>query len=280
MYRLTRAPPVGAVLTLSPPRADEGAPEAPPVIRPTGAITLFSETGIPLGFMHASTLTAFRTALASACLLVRRNTMRTITVFGCGEQAYWHIRLALLMRGSTIRTVNIINRRFSERCKLILKRFHAVPAEFKAREGWTDVVFGILTPSYGDYSRLLREQVRSADAIFCCTPSTEPLFDAAILTAHEGRRKGRLIIAIGSYKPNMRELPVELLHQATRSHDRGHHHHFHKHALEGGVVVVDTLDGALKEAGEIVEAGLTPQQLVEYVWPPPTLNPGEREGPR
>ncbi len=191
--------------------------------------------------------------------------MRTITVFGCGEQAYWHIRLALLLRGTTIRHVNIVNRRFSDRCRQILKRIYAVPAALKAREGWADAVFGILTPGYGEYARLLKEQVRGADAIFCCTPATEPLFDATILTSHEGRRKGRLIVAVGSYKPHMRELPVELFHQATRGHERGHHHHFHKHAIEGGVIVVDTLDGAMKEAGEIVDAGLTPQQLVEYV---------------
>ena len=233
------------------------------VIRPTGAISLYSKTGSPLGFLHATTLTAFRTALASACLLIRRNTVRTITVFGCGEQAYWHVRLALLLRGSTIRHINIINRRFSDRCKLILKRFHAVPAAIKAREGWADAEFGILTPGYGEYARLLKDQVRAADAIFCCTPSTEPLFDPAILTSHEGRRKGRLIVAIGSYMPRMREIPAELLHQATRGHEKGHHYHFHKHALEGGVVIVDTLDGALKEAGEIIAAGLTPQQLVE-----------------
>ncbi len=59
----------------------------------------------------------------------------------------------------------------------------------------------------------------------------------------------------------MHEIPRELLLQATRSSGGGRH--YHKHAVEGGVVVVDTLDGALKEAGEIIEAGLQPTQLVE-----------------
>jgi ornithine cyclodeaminase/alanine dehydrogenase-like protein (mu-crystallin family) len=188
--------------------------------------------------------------------------VHTITTFGCGQQAFWHIRLALLYKGHTIRHVNIINRRFSDNCKTILKRLYSVPTHIKEREGWSEAQFSVLTPGYGEFGRLLREQIRNADVLFCCTPSTEPLFDANILTSHEGRRKGRLIVAVGSYTPRMRELPVDLLHQAVRAHEKGHHH-YHKHAPEGGVVIVDTLDGALKESGEIIEAGLTPKQLVE-----------------
>lgn len=188
--------------------------------------------------------------------------MHTITAFGSGEQTYWHVRLALMLRGATIRHVNIINRGFSDSARDILKRFYAVPTETKEREGWADANFGILTPGYGEYARLLREQVRAADVIFCCTPSQEALFDHAILTSTEGRRKGRLIVAIGSYKPEMLELPLELLHQAVKTHESGHRH-FHKHATEGGVIVVDTLDGALHEAGEVIQGKLSPNQLIE-----------------
>lgn len=215
-----------------------------------------------MGILHASQLTAFRTALASACLVVRRNRVHTVTAFGSGEQAYWHIRLALMLRGATVRQVNVINRRFSDSCKHILKRLYAVPAAVKEREGWQDAQFGILTPGYGEFDRLLKEQVRAADVIFCCTPSREPLFDHTILTNGEGRRKGRLIVAIGSYTPDMLEIPLEVVHQAVRTHEPGHRH-FHKHATEGGVVIVDTLDGALQEAGEIIQGGLTPKQLIE-----------------
>jgi ornithine cyclodeaminase/alanine dehydrogenase-like protein (mu-crystallin family) len=234
-----------------------------PVIRPTGALTLISPQGQPLGFLHAQTLTAFRTALASACLLSKRANVRTITVFGSGLQAYWHVRLALLLRGHTIKTVNIINRRFSDNAKQIMKKFYGVPTAIKQREGWEAAEFSILTPGYGEFSRLLREQIRDADVLYCCTPSTEALFDASILTSYEGRKKGRLIVAVGSYTPAMRELPEDLLHQAIKPHDRGHRH-YHKHAPEGGVIVVDTLDGALKEAGEIISAGILPTQLIEY----------------
>ncbi|ROW08299.1 hypothetical protein VMCG_03038 [Cytospora schulzeri] len=250
------------VITLSPPRTEQDEATGKPKIKPTGAITIFSETGQPVGILHASTLTAFRTALASACLVVRRNKVHTITAFGSGEQAYWHVRLSLMLRGSTIRHVNIINRRFSDSSKDILRRLYSVPTAVKQREGWQETQFGILTPGYGEFTRLLRDQVRAADVIFCCTPSQEPLFEHSILTSTEGRRKGRLIVAIGSYTPDMIELPVELLLQAVKRHEPGQRH-FHKHAVEGGVVIVDTLDGAMQEAGEIIQGGLNPSQLIE-----------------
>ncbi|KAI5923419.1 UbiD family decarboxylase [Camillea tinctor] len=247
-----------SVVSVASPSADPSLPTT----KPTGSVSLYAPDGHPIGFLHAHTLTAFRTALASTCLLMKRATVRTLTVFGSGLQAYWHIRLALMLRGNTIRSVNIINRRFSDNAKLILQKFYAVPAETKQREGWEAARFSVLTPGYGEYSRLQKDHIRDADVIYCCTPSTEDLFDASILTNHEGRKKGRLIVAVGSYTKDMRELPKELLLQATKSHS-GSHFHYHKHALEGGVVIVDTLDGALKESGEIVDAGLEPNQLVE-----------------
>ncbi|KAE9581281.1 hypotheticall protein [Colletotrichum fructicola] len=247
------------VVTLSSAKA--AADPAKPAITPTGAVTLLSPEGQPVGFLHAKTLTAFRTALSSTCLLARRGQVKTVTCFGVGLQAYWHVRLALLIRGATIKHVNIINRRFSDQARVFLKQFYHVPAHIKEREGWAETTFSILTPGYGEFARLQRDQIREADVVYCCTPSTEDLFEAEVLTSHEGRRKGRLIAAIGSYTPQMRELPVGLLQMATK-HEKAHWH-FHKHAPEGGVIVVDTLDGALKEAGEVIAAGLQPTQLVE-----------------
>lgn len=233
-------------------------------ISPTGVLNLFNPDGSPIGLVHASTLTAFRTALASACLLSRRNHVRTLTVFGSGSQAYWHVRLALLMRGSTIKHVHIINRRFSDSAGRILKQFTVVPAAIKEREGWAYTKFSILTPTFHDFERLQKEQIRSADVIYCCTPSRQELFDASILTSHEGRKKGRLIVAVGSYTPEMRELPEGLLQLVAKPHDKNHRH-FHRHAEEGGVIVVDTLEGVMKEAGEVIAAKISPHQMVEYV---------------
>jgi ornithine cyclodeaminase/alanine dehydrogenase-like protein (mu-crystallin family) len=228
---------------------------------PRGALTIMSHTGQPTGFLNAEEVTAFRTALVSTLLLCRRSYLKTLTVFGAGKQAYWHIRLALLLRGHTIKYINIINRTLSIRTKTLLRSFVQVDRATKAHEGWTNARFAILSPEYGEYDRLIKEQLRAADAIIMTVPSTEPLFDHLILTSTEGRKKGRLLIAIGSYKPHMIEIPKEMLLQAVRpTHD---HRHFHRHATEGGVIVVDTLTGCLKEAGEVIQAGLSPMQLVE-----------------
>jgi ornithine cyclodeaminase/alanine dehydrogenase-like protein (mu-crystallin family) len=216
--------------------------------------------GEPTGFINAEELTAFRTALASSLLMIRRAKLSTITVFGAGKQAYWHIRLALLLRGSSIKHVNIINRTISKNAIALMKSIHGIDDERRDSEGWTKTTFSMLSPEYGEYSRLIKEHVRESDAIFCTTPATEPLFDPTFLTAHEGRKKGRLVIAIGSYQPHMIEVDPSILRQAVKP---SHGHHHHKHAQEGGCVVVDVLHGSLKEAGEIIQAGLTADQLVE-----------------
>ncbi|KAL2171266.1 hypothetical protein VTG60DRAFT_3372 [Thermothelomyces hinnuleus] len=253
----------------------------PAVIRPTGAIALFDRAGAPLGLLHASVLTGFRTALASLALVRRRSApLRTIVVFGRGGQAYWHARLALLARGRDVRRVVFVCRsgpgvtttttttasgdvnseeeqkgsdgvrpRKSALPAVAKQLAEGVPAEVREREGWTGCEFGVLGGDEEGYATRLTELLREADAVFCCTPSTEPLFDAAAL----GCDKTRLVVAIGSYTPQMRELPRELVRQALTP----------KGEREAGVVVVDTIEGALKEAGELIDVGVKPEQLVE-----------------
>lgn len=120
--------------------------------------------------------------------------------------------------------------------------------------------FSIVSTEYGEYHRLLKEHVRKADAIFCCTPSNVPLFPHEYLTNNEGRRKGRYISAIGSFRPHMVEVHPEIFRQAVTP---DHKHHHHRHADEGGVIVVDSLEACLREAGEILQADIGAQQLVE-----------------
>lgn len=224
---------------------------------PKGTVTIMDAAGSPRGILNAVELTAFRCALGATFLLQKRKDVHTVTVFGAGKQAFWHIRLALMLRGKDIHHVNIINRSF-EGAVAMMKEFQPNRG---GRAEWAHVKFSVLTPEFVEYGRLLKDEVRKADVIFCCTPSTEPLFPHEFLTSTEGRRKGRYIAAIGSYTPQMIELHPEILRMAVKK-DSGHRHH-HKHARSEGVVIVDTLDGALRDAGEIVQAKLTPDQLVE-----------------
>ena len=223
---------------------------------PVGSLTLLTPYGTPYAILSAEELTAFRTALAATLLFKKRHNVHSITVFGAGKQAYWHIRLALILQGKAIHHVNIVNRSF-DRAKELMRQIYS--------DEWADLQHeklkvSIVSSEYGEYTRILKEHVRSADVIFMCTPSTSPLFPAEFLTSIEGRKKGRYISAVGSYRPHMTELHPDILRQAVAP---DHKHHHHKHAEKGGVVIVDSVESCLKEAGEVRQAGLKPEQLVE-----------------
>ncbi|MEU7479694.1 ornithine cyclodeaminase family protein [Lentzea sp. NPDC042327] len=80
-----------------------------------------------------------------------------------------------------------------------------------------------------DVAAVADEAVAQADVVCCATAATVPLFRMEAL-------KERVHVnAIGSYRPVMRELPQELLASAE-------------------VVVVDQVEAALSEAGEIIRA--------------------------
>ena len=223
---------------------------------PRGSLTLLDSSGMPLGFVNAEELTAFRTALAATLLFRKRKRVHSIVVFGAGKQAYWHIRLALILRGSEIHHVNIINRSFAGAEPLIQDIYKADEwAELRSVN--SKLRFSVLSADYGEYARLLKEHVRDADAIFMCTPSTTPLFPAEHLTNSEGRKKGRYVSAIGSYKAHMVEIHPDVLRHAVAPE------HKSKHADKDGVIIVDSLEACLKEAGEIIQAGLSADQLVE-----------------
>lgn len=76
------------------------------------------------------------------------------------------------------------------------------------------------------------EAVSQADVISCATPSTQPLFSESAVKemAH--------VNAIGAFTPEMVELPPELLERAY--------------------VVVDDIDAAAAEAGDLIQAGRAP----------------------
>lgn len=231
-----------------------------------GSLTLMDNSGNTTGLINAEEVTAFRTALASTMLLKKRSSVHDVTVFGAGKQAYWHMRLALLLRGDEIHHLNIVTRNFESAQNCIMRLYNPQPddpsyvnqigSKYNSRTKKS-----IVTPMHTEYQRLIKEYVRASNVIFCCTPSTTPLFPASYLTNPEGRKKGRYIACIGSYKPHMIELHPDVLRYAVAPHHE--HRHIHKRQKEGGAIIVDTVDGCLKEAGEIIQAKLMPDQVVE-----------------
>jgi ornithine cyclodeaminase len=78
--------------------------------------------------------------------------------------------------------------------------------------------------------------VHDADVICCCTSSREPLFDSSLV------RDDALVIAIGSHTADARELDEGLMNRAT--------------------VVVESIETALTECGDVIQAGLEADSLV------------------
>jgi len=152
------------------------------------------------------------------------------------------VRLTLVTRGKAVGRVIFVARRRSGAVEEVVRRYQG--------EGrWVGCSFEVVSAEDDDYERRLEKVLRAADVIFCCTPSTKELFDAGMLD----ETKRRLVVAIGSYKPEMREIPGELVRRALVDDGESH----------AGVVVVDTVEGAIMEAGELIAAGVKEEQLVE-----------------
>lgn len=101
------------------------------------------------------------------------------------------------------------------------------------------------------------DDVASADLVVCATTARTPLFDGDAVA------DSACVVAVGSHEPQARELPAGLLARA-------------------GVVVVEDVATALREAGDVVlavaEGALDPASLVGLAdlvrgGPPPTSGP-------
>ena len=205
---------------------------------PRGAICIFHPEGELQGVLNAELITAFRTALAAMLPFVWHGCREgsEVLVFGAGKQAEWHVRLVLLLKGESVRRVTVVNRgrkgvdKLRGELESVVAAYPRVEIEYHSREdaGFTEDT--------------LREVVGRADAMFCCTPSTEPLFSGEYLVGE----KRRFISCIGSYKPHMQEIDSAAL-------------------LSGGKngIMVDSKEACLMEAGELIMAGVKADQLVE-----------------
>ncbi|RHZ47699.1 putative proline utilization protein PrnX [Aspergillus thermomutatus] len=214
-----------------------------------GVINIFSPEGRLLGLLSAAEVTAFRTALATMTLFTRCTSIAKahILIFGSGRQAEWHARLALLLVPGLVRRITFINRG--------RRRLEELEREVIAdlRCSHPDIVFGTLVrEDNADYEARLRDEVASCDVIFSCTPSTEPNFPHGYLSSTSmstststSTPKQRFISLIGSYKPHMREVDAETILSG------------------GGEIYVDSREACLEESGELIQARVRGEQLIE-----------------
>ncbi|MDY2985184.1 MAG: ornithine cyclodeaminase family protein [Synergistes jonesii] len=181
-----------------------------PVIPATMAV-IDGTTGLVSAILDGTTLTQLRTAAiagAAADLLANADAT-TGALFGTGGQA--PAQLEALMTARRLKEVRVYDalegraKDFAAQMKPLADKFGAelVPAE---------------TP---------KEAVSGADVITTVTTAAEPVFDAADV------KSGCHITGVGSYTPDKRELPLELLRRASR-------------------VFVDNREAVLAEAGDFI----------------------------
>jgi ornithine cyclodeaminase/alanine dehydrogenase-like protein (mu-crystallin family) len=200
-----------------------------------GMVSVMDENnGELLGVVNAFSLTAFRTALASSLALTKfvdaglvSGKDQHITVFGNGAQAYWHVKLTLLLYPSlfnsvliSVRTVD--NEKTLDLLKELSREFPTVTFEASSIED---------------------TKLDKSSVIYGCIPSTEPGIRFDLLsTTHF-----TFISMIGSYKPHMFECDDEIV----------------EHALQNGKIIIDSKDHTLHEAGELIKNGVVPTQCIE-----------------
>ncbi|MEU8225537.1 ornithine cyclodeaminase family protein [Kribbella sp. NPDC048915] len=160
---------------------------------------------------EGSSITTLRTGavVGVATELLAPADASRLTVIGSGAQAPDQVRAVLAVR--PIADVTVAGRSGA--------RAGALARELA--DEFPDVRFTSSTD--------VDASVAEANVICCATSSRTPLFDVEVLpeTVH--------VNAIGAFRPTMRELPRELLAEAT-------------------TVLVDQREAALEESGEIIDA--------------------------
>jgi alanine dehydrogenase len=196
-------------------------PDNAKVSRPSiyGSYMLMSgETGEPLAVMDGTTLTAWRTACASALAAsyLAREDAAHLVMIGAGALAPHLVRAHASVR--PIKKVTLWNR----------TRKRAVQTAFGLSVGGLEV----------EVADDLEAAVREADIVSCATLSAEPLVRGKWL------KKGAHVDLVGAYTPKMREADDDAIKKArvyvdTRAGA----------SKEGGDIVQPLKSGVLKKDG-------------------------------
>ncbi|ORX34654.1 hypothetical protein BD324DRAFT_583137 [Kockovaella imperatae] len=208
---------------------------------PATNLLLDETSGKVKAVINARKLTALRNAAGSALFLQTFPAPRkptSLLIFGTGAQAYAHAVIILKLFQS-IKSLIIVARAKTVRAHHLIEALRKDFSNVDITLGISDTTKSQSTddtdnprpPAGSEPPFNLSQAVHNANIILTLTPSTSPLFNAVDVTSHT-----RLVL-VGSYKPSMREVSDELI-------------------MRSGVLVVDTAEGCLKEAGEVISSGI------------------------
>lgn len=173
------------------------------------AVLVFDpETGRAIALLEGSSLTAIRTGAAggAAIDLLARKESRVAAIFGAGAQGRTQLEAACTARPIEIAYI-----------------FDANPAK---AQSFADEMRSTLAKDVR-VAQSSKEAIQQADIICTATTSTEPVFDDQDIKA------GTHISAVGSYTPEMQEVPAETLQRAR--------------------IFVDSRAASLEEAGDLIQ---------------------------
>lgn len=175
------------------------------------AVLVFdASSGRAIALLEGSSLTAIRTGAASGAAidLLARKESRVAAIFGTGTQGRTQLEAACTAR--KIALVFIYD--------LDPNKAKAFAAEMAGRGP---------IPKDVHIAATAKEAIEQADIICTATTSSTPVF------ADRDVRAGTHISAVGSYTPDMQEVPAETIKRAK--------------------VVVDSRTAALEEAGDLIQ---------------------------
>ncbi|KAI0631523.1 NAD-P-binding protein [Trametes polyzona] len=202
---------------------------------PATTVVLDEQYGNVRAVVNARRLTALRNAagslLSARIVLPDDAKPKSILAIGAGAQIQAHLALFLTAYPS-LETCTIYNRSRNARLESLRE---LLDSTFTS----VHVTTGVLPSAHSkEHEAEFYEAVKHANIIITATSSTHPLFPSKLV------QKGTHLCLIGSYKPEMHEIDTELVKRA-------------------GVIIVDQKAACLQEAGELIDAELSEDDLVE-----------------
>ena len=162
---------------------------------PSTVLMIDSKTGIVNGLLDGTYLTALRTAAlqGAATDLLARKDSKIATLIGTGGQAFEQARALLTVRD--LEELRVVGRNF-EKTKRFVEKLKNELSEF---------------PTNISAYEHANAAVIDSDIITTVTTSTTPTFDAKYV------KDGTHINGIGSFTPDMIELPTELINKNNKT---------------------------------------------------------------
>ena len=166
-----------------------------------------SNTGALVASLDGDSITAIRTGAASglATKFFSSPESETLAVYGTGVQAHTQVEAVISCR--PIKSVFIYSR------------------NLKSAKIFSDYIYSSFSI---DAYPGKQEDLKNIDIICTATPSKDSLFELCVL------KSGVHINAVGSFKPNMKEI--------------------HSDIINASEIIVDSLEACIKEAGDLIQA--------------------------